>query len=220
MSDTPSASSTGRRLPHRARNPELTRREILEAARDEFVEKGLDGARVDRIAARAVANKRLIYHYFGNKEGLYSAVLEDAYRQIREGERALDLEQQPPEEAMRGLVRFTFEHFRANPWFISLLNTENLQRARYLRALPSIRELHSPLVDQIRLILERGAAGGVFRADVDPVALYISIAALSYFPLGNIHTLSTIFNVDLTTPERMTARADHAEAVVLGFLRP
>ncbi len=210
----------GRKLPHRARNPELTRGEILDAARVEFVEKGLDGARVDGIAARAAINKRLIYHYFGNKEGLYTAVLEEAYRQIREGERALDLENQTPEQAMRRLVRFTFEHFRDNPWFISLLNTENLQRARYLRALPVIRELHSPLVGEIRSILEKGAAAGSFRDDVDPVDLYITIAALCYFPLGNIHTLSTIFGVDLLAPEHLSARATHAENVVMGFLRP
>jgi AcrR family transcriptional regulator len=208
-----------RSLPRRARNPELTRREILEAARAEFCDHGLGGARVDRIAQRAAVNKRLIYHYFASKEGLYTAVLEDAYRQIRGGERALDLEHHAPLEAMRRLVRFTFEHFLANPCFIRLLNTENLHRARYLRRLPAIRELHSPLIGQIADILKRGMADGLFRRDVDPVQLYITIAALGYFYLSNVHTLSTIFAVDLAAPARLATRSAHIEAVVLGYLQ-
>jgi AcrR family transcriptional regulator len=209
-----------RTLAHRARNPEVTRREILEAARAEFAERGLDGARVDRIAERADANKRLIYHYFNSKDELYSAVLEDVYRQIRIGEFGLDLEHKAPAEAMRGLVRFTFEHFLANPWFIRILNNENLHRARYLRRLPTIRDLHSPLITQIENSLERGVEAGDFRDDVDPVQLYITIAALGYFYLSNVHTLSTIFGMDLASKPRLDARLAHIEEVVMGYLRP
>ena len=209
-----------RTLAHRARNPELTRREILEAARAEFAERGLDGARVDRIAERADANKRLIYHYFNSKDELYSAVLEDVYRQIRVGEFGLDLEHKAPADAMRGLVRFTFEHFLANPWFISILNNENLHRARHLRRLPTIRELHSPLITQIEDILRRGVGAGDFRDDVDPVQLYITIAALGYFYLSNVHTLSTIFEMDLASKPRLDVRLAHIEEVVMGYLRP
>ena len=100
----------------RQRNPALTKQDILVSARTEFCEFGLDGARVDRIAKRAAANKRLLYHYFGNKEALYSAVLLDAYREIREGERELHLEALAPAEAMRTLVAFTFDHFRRHPY--------------------------------------------------------------------------------------------------------
>jgi AcrR family transcriptional regulator len=208
-----------RTLAHRARNPELTRREILDAARAEFAERGLGGARVDRIAERADANKRLIYHYFNSKDELYSAVLEDVYRQIRIGEFGLDLEYKAPADAMRGLVRFTFEHFLANPWFISILNNENLHRARYLKRLPTIRELHSPLISQIERILKRGVASGEFRDDVDPVQLYITIAALGYFYLSNMHTLSTIFGMDLAAKPRLDARLAHIEEVTMGYLR-
>ena len=203
----------------RPRNPELTKRDILVAAREEFCEHGLDGARVDRIAVRAAANKRLLYHYFGNKEALYRAVLLAAYREIRAGEQKLHLGDLSPVEAMRKLVSFTFDHFRANPWFIRLLSTENILRAEHVRAIPEIRELHSPIVAQLRQVLAAGQKEGSFRKGVDPVHLYVSIASLSYFYFSNIHTLSVVFGVDLESPREMARRRVHAEAVILGFLR-
>jgi TetR/AcrR family transcriptional regulator len=219
----PGVAAAGRaeaRPPQRPRNPELTRRQILKAARDEFCERGLDGARVDRIADRAGANKRLLYHYYGNKEALYCAVLADAYREIREGERALNLDAYEPEEAMDRLVRFTFRHFLEKPWFIRLLTTENLHNARFLKTLPDIRALHSPLVGQIETLIRRGSEKGVFRAHVDPVQLYISIAALGYFYVSNVQTLSTIFGRDLKDFALVQEREAHAVDMVLSYLRP
>jgi TetR/AcrR family transcriptional regulator len=203
----------------RARNPELTRRDILVAAREEFVEYGLDGARVDRIAERANANKRLLYHYFGNKEALYAAVLLDAYREIRAGEQRLHLGELPPREAMRKLVGFTFDHFRSNPWFIRLLATENIRRASFVSRIREIRQLHSPIVAQLREVLAAGQRAGDFRKGVDPVHLYISIAGLSYFYFSNIYTLSVVFAVPLRSKAQMAARRAHAEEVILGYLR-
>lgn len=141
------------KAPQRARNPELTKRDILVAAREEFCEYGLDGARVDRIATRAAANKRLLYHYFGNKEALYSAVLLEAYREIRAGEQKLHLGELSPVDAMRELVGFTFDHFRNNPWFIRLLSTENILRADYVREMTEVPKLHSPIVAELRDVL-------------------------------------------------------------------
>lgn len=202
----------------RSRNPERTKKDILIAAREEFCEYGLGGARVDRIAARARANKRMLYHYFGNKEALYSAVLLEAYREIRAGEQKLQLGALPPAEAMRKLVRFTFDHFRDNPWFIRLLSTENILRAENLGALEEIRELHSPIVDQLRDVLAAGQKSGVFRKSVDPIHLYITIASLGYFYFSNIHTLSVVFDVRLASQRQMASRRRHAEAVILGYL--
>jgi len=176
--------------PQRQRDAARTKATILKAARDEFCEQGLNGARVDAIAARAKANKRLLYHYFGNKEALYSAVLLDAYQEIRLGERQLSLGQYDPVEAMDRLVRFTFRHFLANPWFPRLLAVENLQNARFLKKIKDIPALHSPLVAELKDILQRGSASGVFRTDVDPMQLYISIAGLGYFYVSNMKTLS------------------------------
>jgi AcrR family transcriptional regulator len=208
-----------RRPARRVRNPELTKRDILVAAREEFCERGLDGARVDRIAERAAANKRLLYHYFGNKDALYSAVLHDAYREIRKGEHQLHLGDLPPIEAMQKLVEFTFNHFRDNPWFIRLLSTENILRAAYVKQMSDIQSLHSPIVGQIRQVLVAGQEKGLFRSGVDPVHLYISIAALSYFYFSNIHTLSVIFARRLDSPAEMAKRRAHAVEVILGFLR-
>ena len=190
------------------------------AAREEFVEYGLDGARVDRIAERAGANKRMLYHYVGNKEALYSRVLLAGlprYPRRRGGAASRGTR---PQEAMEKLVGFTFDHFRENPWFIRLLATENIQRGAFVSALPEIRTLHSPLVTQIAEVLRAGEAEGVFRPGVDPVQLYITIAGVSYFYLSNIHTLSVIFEKPLKEEAGMAARRAHAVEVVLGYLRP
>lgn len=205
--------------PPRPRDAERTKAAILRAARDEFCTHGLNGARVDAIAARAKANKRLLYHYFGNKEALYSAVLLDAYQEIRHGERDLSLSQHDPVEAMDRLVRFTFRHFLANPWFPRLLAVENLQNARFLKELKDIPALHSPLMAELRDIVARGHAAGVFRTDVDPMQLYISIAALGYFYVSNIKTLSVIFERDLSQFALIQEREAQAVQMVLDHLR-
>jgi AcrR family transcriptional regulator len=202
------------------RDPARTRGRILAAAIAEFSAKGLSGARIDQIARRAGANKRMIYHYFGSKEELYLAALEAVYASIRDSEQALRLEDLPPEAAMRELVGFTWQYFLDHPEFISLLNNENLHEARHLRRSARIRELHSPLVALIGDVLRRGVAAGVFRPGVDPVQLYVSIAALGYFYLSNRHTLSTIFGRDLGAPEALAARREHIVEVTLGYLRP
>lgn len=203
----------------RTRDAERTKGEILRAARDEFCEQGFNGARVDSIAARAKANKRLLYHYFGNKEALYSAVLLDAYQEIRRGERELSLSQFDPVEAMDRMVRFTFRHFLANPWFPRLLAVENLQNARFLKQMKDIPAINSPLVTELRDILKRGAESGVFRKDVDPMQLYISIAGLGYFYVSNMSTLSVIFGRDLNQFAMIQEREAQAVQMVLDYLR-
>ena len=205
--------------PKRTRNSAKTKAAILVAGRAEFAERGFEGARVDAIAALAGANKRLLYHYFGNKEDLYRAVLLDAYLEIRRGERALSLDQYGPVDAMDRLVRFTFRHFLANPWFPRLLGTENIENARFLKTLPDIEAIHSPLVGQITTIVERGADAGIFRRDVDPVQLYISIAALGFFYVSNMATLSVIFARDLSAIDMVQEREAQAVQMVLDYLR-
>jgi len=202
----------------RERNPEKTTQDILEAARAEFVEHGLDGARIDRIAERAGANKRLIYHYIGNKDELYARVLLDAYRDIRARERELQLTDLPPLAAMDKLVGFTFDHFQAKPWFLRLLANENLHRAAFVSQMPEVRELTSPIIGQLRIILRAGEECGEFRKGVDPEQLYISIIGLSYFFFSNIHTLSVIFDHPLDTVESRSQRRAHVLSVVRGFV--
>jgi|SRR5438105_2158840 len=202
----------------RTRDADRTRQEILRAAMDEFSESGLGGARIDSIAERAGINKRLIYYYFGAKDDLFLAVLEQTYADIREAERALRLEAADPAEAVRRLVAFTWKHYLAHPEFLTLLNSENLHRARHLKQSSRIREMNSPLIQTLGDVLERGRRDGVFRGGVDALQLYISIAGLAYFYLSNNPTLSTIFGRDLMTPKALAERLSHITEVVMGYV--
>ena len=202
----------------RPRDADRSQRRILEAALGEFAEHGLGGARMDRIAERAGVNKRLIYYYFENKESLFTAVLELAYDNIRSQERQLNLTQVEPTEAIRRLVSFTWNYYIEHPEFLTLLNSENLHRARHLKTSSKVRSLNSPLIEALGDVLERGGRLGVFRAGVDPVQLYISIASLSYFYLSNVHTLSTIFGRELLGTKAKVERLSHMTDLVLGYL--
>ncbi|MEM8552407.1 MAG: TetR/AcrR family transcriptional regulator [Pseudomonadota bacterium] len=202
-----------------ARDAERTRAGILAAAVHEFAAHGFSGASVNEVASRANINKRMIYHYFGNKEGLYLAVLEEIYDGIRSAERDLELSHLAPEAAVRRLVLFTFDYFVEHPEFLSLLNTENMLKARHLQQSATVRSMHSPFVNMLERILERGTKDGTFRNNVDPVQLYISVAALGFFYLSNRYTLSTIFARDLSADSALAERREHCAEVILGYLR-
>jgi AcrR family transcriptional regulator len=206
--------------PVERRDPARTRAQILEAALTEFAHKGLAGARVDQIAARAGINKRMIYHYFGNKEDLFLAILERTYDDLRRREAELHLEGMEPAAGMRRLIAFSFNYYIENPHFIRLLNTENLHGAAHLKRSKLMREKHLLMVRMIEDLLERGRRAGVFRAGIDPMQLYISIAGIGCFYFSNIHTLSTAFGTDLDTRGARTTRLAHVTEVILGYLRP
>ncbi len=200
------------------RNPARNQERILKAATGEFARYGLGGARVDRIAARAGANKRMLYYYYGKKEDLFLAVLEARYAHIRRAELGLHLLDLDPVQGMRRLVEFTWDYYLEHPEFLTLLNSENLHRARHLKRSRDIAVMHSPLIAQLRDLLLRGERAGKFRKGVDPVQLYISIAALGYFYLSNRHTLSTVFERDLLAPKSKAERLKHMTELVLGYL--
>jgi AcrR family transcriptional regulator len=200
------------------RDPARNQERILGAATEEFSRHGLGGARVDRIAARAGANKRMLYYYYGNKEALFLAALESRYAHIRRAEQGLHLGDLDPVEGVRRLIAFTWNYYLKHPEFLTLLNSENLHRARHLKRSRHIAAMHSPLVATLKDLLERGARGRQFRNGVDPVQLYISIAALGYFYLSNRHTLSTIFERDLLSSRNQSDRLKHMTELVLGYL--
>jgi TetR/AcrR family transcriptional regulator len=201
------------------RDPNKTREAILQAAQDEFAAKGLFGGRVNEIAVQAGANKRMLYHYFGSKEGLYLAVLERVYAGLRGEELTLHLDHLEPRMAIRRLVEFNFDYSRAHPEMISLFNSENLHRARHLRKSKKVRELHSPFVRLVGDILKHGAAKGLFRRGLDPVEVYITIAAVGYFYLSNNWTLSAIFGRNLGTNAAISKRRRHNVDMILAALR-
>ncbi|HET8746888.1 MAG TPA: TetR/AcrR family transcriptional regulator [Ramlibacter sp.] len=202
----------------RLRDADRSQSLILAAAREEFAEYGLAGARVDRIAERAGLNKRLIYYYFEDKDKLFQAVLEQVYREIREEEMNLHLLELDPPTAVRRLIEFTWDYYLRHPEFLTLLNSANLHRARHLAESKRARELNSPVIETLATVLERGRREGTFRGGVDPVQLYVSIAGLAYFYLSNSHTLSAIFGRDLLAPKARSERLSHMTEVILGYL--
>ncbi|MEZ5670783.1 MAG: TetR/AcrR family transcriptional regulator [Alphaproteobacteria bacterium] len=211
----PAADEAGR---PRARDAEATRARILQAALEEFAAKGLAGARVDEIAARAGINKRMIYVYFGNKERLFLAVLEEAYADIRASERQLHLADLAPRAAIERLVAFTWDYYLRHPGFLRLINSENLHKARHIKKSQRIREIHPPFISMVREVLDRGVASGDFRPGIDPNQLYISIAALGYYYLTNQYTLSVIYNRELGAPAALAERLDAILDMVLRYV--
>ncbi len=210
---------TGRSVGAASRNPEQTRRNILAAATSEFAARGLEGGRTDRIAEQAGVAKRMLFHYFGSKEGLFQAVLEDNYAKIRSMESELELSSRSPEEAMVELVEFSFNWFLEHPEFVPLLNEANLHKGRHVRASSEVRKLTMPLVEQIEDVLRRGVEAGTMRSGVDPVELYMSIAGTSYFTFSNRHTLGVIFDRDLMSEAALSRRRQHIVDLILGYLR-
>jgi AcrR family transcriptional regulator len=190
----------------RTNDPERTKADIIAVATAEFSEKGYSGGRVDEIAERTKTSKRMIYYYFGSKGGLYRAVLLEYYQKLRTAERELNLEDKAPLEALRSLVGFTYDWHMAHGDDVRLVMVENIHQARHLAELPSIEPINLSVVALTERILARGVEAGVMRKDVEPMDLYLSIAALCFFNVSNRHTISAIFGYDMTSPKVMKAR--------------
>ena len=203
-----------------ARDPVASRQALLSAGRAVFARKGLAGARVAEIAAAAGLNKQLVYHYFGSKEQLYQAVLESVYGDIRAQEQELSLGQLEPAEALARLAGFSFDYLSENPDFIALLNDENGHGGLHLRRSQALGAMHSPLIKLIARTLRTGVAQGCFRSGIDPLQLYISMAALGYFYFSNTRTLSAIFGRDLATQREIAMRRRHVVDFVMAAVRP
>lgn len=195
----------------RTNDPARTMAEILDVATQEFASKGLSGARIDEIAAATRTSKRMIYYYFGSKEALFIAVLEDTYRRFNDAESALALDTSRPDEAMRTVIRFIWGYYQKNPDFITLLNTENLHRGKHIGKSLRAREYSSPAISITERVLQSGAEQGLFRADVAARDIYLMIAALGYFYLSNRFTLSAFLGEALEAPEAMA----HWEAFLI-----
>ena len=201
------------------RDSEATRARLLAAATAEFSRHGFSGARVERIVVRARVNMRMVYHHFGSKKGLYVAVLESVYAEIRGREQELALDHLDPLRAIDRLVEFTLDHFASHPDFVSLTLGENLHKGKFIAGSRRIPGMSSPLVGQIRGVLARGAAQGVVRPGIDPVAFYVSIVALACHHLNNRYTLSATFGVDVGGEAWQRAYRRHAIDLIGAFVR-
>jgi AcrR family transcriptional regulator len=206
--------------PRRTRDPEGMRSRVLAAAIKEFSTAGYGGARVERISRGAGTVDRMLYYYFGSKDELFRAVLEDAYEKLGAAEQQLRLADTEPVAGMRQLVSFTWNYYLEHPEFIRLLNSENLYRGEHVRKSRRVKSLSFPLLSILTDLLARGAREGKFRAGIDPVHIYLTVAALAYFYLSNRHTLSRFLGMNLMSAEQRTRWLEHITTVVLGHIAP
>ncbi len=202
----------------RVNDPEGTKRNIIDVATTEFALRGLSGARIDEIAAKTKCSKRMIYYYFDSKEGLYLKVLEAAYSAMRASEASLDLDDLAPVEALKRLVRFTFDHHNSNEDFIRLVMIENIHHAEYLARSSVIQELNLTAIDAADRLLKRGVREGVFRAGLDPVMLHWQISALCFFNVSNRATFSRIFRHDLDSQEFLASLRESAVEMIVRYV--
>ena len=201
------------------KDADATRAKILNVAIQEFARSGLSGARIDEIAAETGSNKGMIYYYFGGKEGLYVAALEESYKRFREIESSFHLEDLPPVQALRQLVISTFDYHATHSNFIRLVMTENIHKGEHIRKIPQLRAINRPAIGLLERLCKRGVVEGVFRADLDPVDLHMSISALSFYNVSNQHTFSFIFDRDLKSPKVHAARREAVVDMILRYVR-
>ena len=217
-SDPLLSPSSGASVSSRTNDPARTMAEILAVATHEFADKGLTGARIDAIAAATRTSKRMIYYYFGSKDGLYLAVLEEAYRRMRAIESDLHLDDLPPAQALQKLVEFTYDHHRDNEDFIRLVMNENIQRGDYLRQSQSIQALNTNAIASVKAVYDRGVAQGVFRAGLDPVDIHSAISAFTFFNVSNRHTFGLIFQDRASQEKANTLKRVHVVELILRFV--
>ena len=218
---TPSAAASTDKKPVRGRptGQVATRENILRAAIDLFAKSGFAGARVEKISKAARSTDRMIYYYFGSKEGLFVAVLETIYKELGDAERALDLSGLNPDESLRAIIRFTWNHYRTHPEMLTLLNNENLHQGKHVARSKRVKDLSFPLLSILTEVLTRGVKEKVFRPDITPNDLYIATCALGYFYLSNRFTMSAFLGTDLMAPAALANWQEVMEDVLLSFVQ-
>jgi AcrR family transcriptional regulator len=200
------------------KDPAANRARIVQAAIDEFAARGFKGASMDAIAARTQTTRALINYYFGSKEKLYIAVLEQVYAAIREAEGQLDLDHLAPREAVRRIVEFTYNYYLAHEGFVRLVVAENQARGRHLKKSRAMRTLNRPIIERLARVIARGQAEGLFRADVDPVEIHKSIAALGMFNVTNQYTFGGIFQREMGAKGDVARRRALVADLILSYL--
>lgn len=200
------------------RNAEVAKADLIASARREFADKGFALAGIESIAEPTGLNKKMIYHYFGSKEGLYVSVLEEAYLGIRAMEQSLGLEELSPLEAIRKLVVSTWDYYIDNPEFLALVNQENLLRAEYLKKSGVVKRRTSTLLRSVQNVLDRGAAEGSIRSGIDPMQLNHSIAGLGFYYLNNRFTNTELYAFDHMTPDALAARREFIVEFVMSYV--
>jgi AcrR family transcriptional regulator len=202
----------------RGHDPDRTRADIIAVATEEFASAGFSGARVDVIAERTRTSKRMIYYYFGSKEGLYLAILEKVYGELRAAEMSLDVAHECPVDALRRLIELTFDYQDAHPEFVRLVNAENVNHGRYIEQSEAIRSLNVSIIDVTASILRRGEEAGLFRSGLDPVDVHMLISAFCFFRVSNRHTFGIVFQRNLAAPELRERHREMISDVILAWV--
>ena len=208
-----------RKTTTRTNDPERTMAEILSVATKEFADKGLAGARIDEIAAATRTSKRMIYYYFGNKDGLYVAVLEAAYGRMRQIEAALHLKDLTPEMALQNLVEFTYDHHQSNEDFIRLVMSENVNRGEYLGQSKAIQKLNGSALETIDDLYTRGVKQGVFKKGLTPLEIHSAISALTFFNVSNRHTFGLIFKGQSVPGKAQTLKKSQVVDLITRYVK-
>lgn len=211
--------SRKRQLAFKPRNAAETKERILQAAIDEFSDRGFMGARVERIVRASQVSMRMVYHYFENKEALYTAALERVYTDVRVTEKSIDLAGCSATEGIGKLIDFTFWHFAEHPELINLVMSENLIKAEFIKRSDLIPEMNIGLQEMLTKLLEDGRQSGEFRGGIDPVQLWVTIFSLCWTHLSNRYTLSWMLQRDLEDNDWLQTRCEHVKNVVLSYLQ-
>jgi len=211
--------STSSTTAARTNDPARTMSDIIAVATQEFADKGLSGARIDEIAALTQTSKRMIYYYYGSKEGLYLAVLEDAYARTRSAESGLHLDDIEPVEALKKLVSFSIDYKLAHPEFVRLVMTENIHSAEYLKQSKTAVHMNTPAIDLLKRIYDRGVATGDFRSGIEAFDLHMAISALSLYNVSNRPTVEAIFKRDIMDKKEVDRLRKNSIDMLLRFVR-
>jgi AcrR family transcriptional regulator len=212
---SPSRRSPSRKSRAQAREQAID--QIIDIATQEFVEKGLAGARIDEIAGRAT--KRKIYYYFEGKEDLYRAVLARAYRRVRESERTVDVDKGTALEALRRLIEHDVRYHSQHPELVRLVMNENIHRAEHLKQIEALPVENQQIIETLRRIIARGEQEGTFRPNIDPVTLHMNITALSFYNVSNQFTFAHNFGVNMSSPAAVDRRAREVADILIAWVR-
>lgn len=217
-SGKPRAAAAAPRRPRRSHADarEAAINQILDIATQEFVDKGLAGARIDEIAGRAT--KRKIYYYFEGKDDLYRAVLARAYRRVRESESRVDIEKGTAADALRRLIEHDVRYHSQHPELVRLVMNENIHRAEHLKQIEDLPAGNSQVIGMLRRLIERGESDGSFRKGIDPVKLHMNITALSFYNVSNQFTFAHNFGIDMSSREAVARRAREVADIILAWV--
>lgn len=198
------------------KDPQAVKTDILSVATDEFAARGLSGANINEIARKTSTSKRMIYYYFGDKEGLYQHVLEGIYSALRDTEKALHVADLEPVAALKKLTEATFDSHVANPNFIRLVMIENIHNATYIKKSKIIPKLNRSIIDKLADVCARGKAQGVFRSDADPLELHWMTTSASFYNVSNRATFSNSFGDAFYTAQGQKRIRQRVLDMVLG----